>query len=93
MKCERSENVPKSYKQIAEKAFITSDALLDDVKSLKPHMLEVCKNLLETAPVSLYLYIESLKLKTSNPSTAFSSPTVSETKITLPKKHAIIFEE
>ena len=78
-----------NYKQMAEKAYIASDTMLDDIKLLKPHMLEVAKNLLQTAPVSLYLYLQNFK--SSNPSTAHSSPSVSDTRIQLPKNHPIIF--
>lgn len=91
MQFEKSPSTSLTYKQVAEKAFIASDTLLDEIRLLKPHMLEVSKNLLQTAPVSLYLYLQTLK--SANPSTAHSTPTASETKIQLPKKHPIIFEE
>ena len=56
------------------------------MKSLKPHMYEIAKTLLKTAPVSLYLYLQSIKKSSQSTSFAdFRSP--------LPKQQAIIVEE
>lgn len=50
-----------SHHEIEEKVLMNYETLLEEIRSLKPHMYELSKSILKHAPVSFYAYLESIR--------------------------------